>query len=45
MDIGRILVQPEVSHIHSTWAEGNILPPEFIEIIANKNASEVLEDD
>jgi hypothetical protein len=43
--MGGILVQPQVSHIHCTWTEGNIQPPELIEIIANKNASEVLEDD
>jgi hypothetical protein len=39
--MGGILVQPEVSHIHCTWTEGNILLPELIEIIANKNACEV----
>jgi hypothetical protein len=47
IDMSEILVQPEVSHtsIHCTWTEGNILPPELIEIIANKNASGVSEDD
>jgi hypothetical protein len=40
-----ILVQSEISHIHCTWIEENILPPILIEIEANKNASEVFEDD